>query len=78
MGSVRRWALLPVLLLVAAMMVAVTMPPASTSAMPACLSPAPMNYACALKPNGQLKYVAMPSRCDPQGKVPAASSTSFT
>jgi VCBS repeat-containing protein len=67
MGSVRRWALLPVLALLIAAMAAVTMPRASARAVsgPVLVK---MNYACALKPNGQLRYVGAPAECTPKGK----------
>jgi hypothetical protein len=64
MGGARRWVLLPVLALIIAAMTAVTMPMARANAASLAM-PAPfsMNYACAEKLNGQLKYVSTPAEC---------------
>jgi hypothetical protein len=49
-------------------MAAIAAPSAGASPAPGFVSLAQMNYACALKSNGQLKYVASPSQCDSKGK----------
>ena len=65
MGTFRRWAVLPVLGLLIATLVAVTMPRASADTMQ---SPERLYYACALKTTGSLKYIANPPQCDYTGK----------
>ena len=76
MGSVRQWVVLPVLLLLAAAMAVVAGPRAGASTVPASVSPVQMNYGCALKANGQLKYVATPSECDATGKKAGSTGRS--
>ena len=65
MGSVRRWAILPVLTLIIAAMVAVAMPLARTETAP---GPAKLNHACTLNANGLLRSAAIPEQCGHKGK----------
>ena len=64
MRSFRRWAILPLLTLIIAAMVTVTMPLARADTVS---SPGKLNYACALKASGLLRYASIPAECDYKG-----------
>jgi len=74
MGNVRRFVLLSVLALLISAAAAVVMPKANAS--PAPPAPVQMNYACALKSNGLLRYVTSTSKCAEAMSAPQAAAGS--
>jgi VCBS repeat-containing protein len=70
MGSVRRRALLPVLLLIILSGSLVVFPKANAAVRPQASAPVALKYACAQKVTGAVKYVSSPAKCASTGKSP--------
>jgi hypothetical protein len=71
MWCVRRWALMPLVLLIVATSAQVVLPQARAAVRAQVSAPAPLKYACAQKSTGVLKYVSSPAKCAYTGKSPS-------